>query len=142
MQHDSWLTFGLAKGVTGATCSAVLERFGSIDLAIRASSRELLAAGLSPDTVECLQQPDTEQLRRCADWLERDHCHLLTWTDPAYPLLLREISSAPPLLFVRGHPDVLQLPQLAIVGSRSATPAGIRHGEPVCGDISRRRAFA
>lgn len=44
--------------------------------------------------------------------------------DPRYPPLLREIDHPPPRLHVLGDPAVLQLPQLAIVGSRHATPGG------------------
>ncbi|MEO8224817.1 MAG: DNA-processing protein DprA, partial [Gammaproteobacteria bacterium] len=57
-------------------------------------------------------------------WLDRPDAHLLTPADASYPALLREIASPPPQLFVRGHVEVLSLPQLAIVGSRSATPSG------------------
>lgn len=44
--------------------------------------------------------------------------------DPRYPQLLREINQPPALLHVLGNVDSLQLPQLAIVGSRHATPGG------------------
>lgn len=58
------------------------------------------------------------------NWLDRPDAHLLTPADARYPALLREIASPPPQLFVRGNVAVLSLPQLAIVGSRNATPAG------------------
>ncbi len=57
-------------------------------------------------------------------WLSAPDHHLLRLDDPHYPPLLREISRPPPVLFVRGNPDVLTLPQLAIVGSRNATAEG------------------
>lgn len=50
---------------------------------------------------------------------------LLLITDPTYPPALREISAAPPLLFVAGDPSVLGRPQLALVGSRKATASGL-----------------
>jgi len=124
MSDDAWLTLGLAAGVTGATVATLLERFGSVERAIGASSHELLAAGLSATGVRGLHSPDLEQQTRCTDWLETADCHVINWLDPRYPPLLREISAAPPLLFVRGDVDALSLPQLAIVGSRSLTPGG------------------
>jgi DNA processing protein len=48
----------------------------------------------------------------------------LTADDPRYPPQLAAVPGCPPALFVQGDPDVLALPQLAIVGSRSATAAG------------------
>lgn len=58
------------------------------------------------------------------NWLARPDAHLLTPADAGYPALLREISDPPPQLYVRGNVHALSLPQLAIVGSRNATPGG------------------
>ena len=57
-------------------------------------------------------------------WLSAPDHHLLRPDDPHYPPLLRGISRPPSTLFVAGNPDVLTLPQLAIVGSRNATAEG------------------
>jgi DNA processing protein len=43
--------------------------------------------------------------------------------------LLREIPRPPPLLFVRGDPTCLSLPQLAIVGSRNPSGGGVENAE-------------
>ena len=53
----------------------------------------------------------------------------LLFDDPRYPRLLREIPKPPPMLFVRGNPDCLSLPQLAIVGSRSPSAGGNENAE-------------
>ena len=58
-------------------------------------------------------------------WLEQSDHHLLTPDDPRYPPLLLDTPRPPEQLFVVGNPDVLSLPQLAIVGSRNATPGGL-----------------
>lgn len=46
--------------------------------------------------------------------------------DPGYPPLLRTIHDPPALLYVRGDPACLLEPQLAVVGSRRASAAGLR----------------
>lgn len=58
-------------------------------------------------------------------WLEGTARHVLAWDDPAYPALLAELPDAPPLLFVEGDPGLLERPQLALVGSRRASRAGL-----------------
>ncbi|MCB1576726.1 MAG: DNA-processing protein DprA, partial [Xanthomonadales bacterium] len=58
--------------------------------------------------------------------------------DPDYPSLLREIPGAPAALFVDGDPTLLWMPQVAIVGSRSAS----EHGLALCRRFARALASA
>ena len=50
----------------------------------------------------------------------------LSLNDERYPPLLRLIPDPPPLLYVRGDLSLLREPQIAMVGSRRASPAGLR----------------
>jgi DNA processing protein len=49
---------------------------------------------------------------------------VVTWDEPGYPHLLKEIYDPPPLLYFQGDISVLQGPCLAIVGSRRHTVYG------------------
>ncbi len=53
-----------------------------------------------------------------SDWIQ------LTLDDPRYPPQLAAVPGCPSVLYVSGDPAVLAMPQIAIVGSRSATAAG------------------
>jgi len=53
----------------------------------------------------------------------------LAISDDRYPPLLRTLHDPPETLYVRGDPSVLLEPQLAMVGSRRASPAGLRAAE-------------
>lgn len=50
--------------------------------------------------------------------------HLLYWDSPYYPSLLKELSDAPPVLYVKGQLATLQADCLAVVGSRRMTEYG------------------
>ena len=52
---------------------------------------------------------------------------MLTLADTAYPKQLLEIPDPPALLYVAGSPELLSIPSLAVVGSRNATPQGLRN---------------
>jgi len=67
---------------------------------------------------------DPAGIERDLRWLDAPGRHLLTADDPRYPPQLAAIPGSPPALFVQGDPAALSRPQLAIVGSRSATAAG------------------
>jgi len=61
------------------------------------------------------------------EWAKDPHNHLIEIGDDNYPELLGQISRPPSKLFVRGEPGLLQMPALAIVGSRNPTQAGARN---------------
>lgn len=62
---------------------------------------------------------------------------LLGIDDPRYPPLLRELADAPPLLYVMGDVQLLQAPQLAIVGSRTPTVQGKDHAQAFAETLAR-----
>ena len=103
----------------------LLERFGTPAAVLGAGQARLREAGISdPATLAWLREPDESAVARDLEWLEQPGNHLLTIESSGYPPLLREIPDPPPLLFVRGEPALLRHPQLAVVGSRSATAPG------------------
>ena len=112
--------------------STLLARMGSLENALGASPESLLRLGLNESQLALLarasQGPVEKAVQADLDWLCGDANHLITYDHPEYPALLKEISSPPPLLYVRGYPDRLSRPHIAVVGSRNATSGGRHHG--------------
>lgn len=115
-------------------------RFARLDRhAIDASSLLLekpsswLAANLPSATAERIvalrrdgdRDPLWQRMLRDLDCCDQLAIQVLRYSDAAYPSLLQHTASAPPLLFVRGRVEALQTPQLAVVGARNATAAGV-----------------
>jgi DNA processing protein len=67
------------------------------------------------------------------DILDRTNARVIPITSEQYPPQLLHISSAPPVLYIRGSIDNLHLPQIAVVGSRKMTKGGQRNAH----DFSR-----
>ncbi|MBE9540095.1 MAG: DNA-protecting protein DprA [Proteobacteria bacterium] len=61
---------------------------------------------------------------------------VISVSDAAYPPLLRKIYDPPPFLYLRGSAALLQQPQLAVVGSRKASPAGLRATRLLSGQLT------
>lgn len=72
--------------------------------------------------------PDFTRLTaRCLEWCNAARHAVLTLADDAYPALLRQIADPPPALFLRTQQrHSLDLPQIAIVGSRKPSADGKR----------------
>lgn len=91
-----------------------------------AESRQALGSlGLKTDTINAIDKPDWSIINYDLSWLAQVNNHVLTITDPDYPPLLKQLTDPPPLLFIRGNPLLLSLPQIAIVGSRNPSSLGI-----------------
>lgn len=60
----------------------------------------------------------------------------LTHADDVYPMRLREIFDAPPVLWLRGNAGLLSLPSIAVVGTRHPTPYGTGMAEMLARDLS------
>jgi DNA processing protein len=124
MSH-AWLTLALTPGLNTAALRQLLAIFTSVEAIVGAKPAELRAAGAPEELSRALAHPDQSLLEPCLSWLGASSSHhLVTWADEAYPPLLSQISDPPVVLFARGDPLTLCLPQLAIVGSRNASPAG------------------
>lgn len=79
-----------------------------------------------------MRHPEDSLLEADLAWLSGAGNHLVTLEDERFPALLKSIPGHPIALFVRGNPDLLWQPQLAVVGSRN----------PTAGGIDNARAFA
>ena len=83
------------------------------------------ALGLKEDVIQALRKPDWATIEKDLLWLESPDHLAITIQDPGYPKRLKEIPDPPPVLFVRGSPELLSMPQIAIVGSRNPSALGI-----------------
>lgn len=59
--------------------------------------------------------------------VQKNRARIITHQHKDYPGLLGQITRPPPLLFVKGNTELLSLPQIAVVGTRNPTNAGIEN---------------
>lgn len=85
---------------------------------------QLQLLGWNERQIRRWQQPDDKIINEALTWAAQENCRILTLFDEDYPFLLRQISTAPPVLFVKGNVSALALPQIAIVGSREHSHYG------------------
>ena len=86
---------------------------------------QLRQIGWNEKQIQRWLQPDMRWIETALNWQEaHPKHHILTLFDDSYPFLLRQINTAPPVLFVKGSVESLSLPQIAIVGSRDYSHYG------------------
>jgi DNA processing protein len=136
----SWLALSLTPGLASRLSARLLRRFDSPDGVFRASLAELEACNLPASVAqavfkkEALKRAEKElaAVRRIAG------CRLLNWTEPEYPQTLLQIYDPPVMLYVRGEPQILNLPSIGIVGTRKPTLYGSQLAERLGRDLAAR----
>lgn len=114
----------VAAGGPAAPRKALLDHERSPASALREGAAFWRACRLPEAQVSALLKPDPMVLGNAKQWLAAPNHHLIAWSDPDYPPLLRRSPNAPFALFVAGDPALLWHPAVAVVGSRAATPGG------------------
>ncbi len=121
-----WLRLIRAKGISPIKLREMLSIFGHPAQIICAEPEQLSRIGLSQSTIDSINAPDWDAIEADLAWVNEPGNHFISYLDPEYPVLLRQIADPPPGLFIRGRIDVLAGTQIAIVGSRNPTAGGRR----------------
>ncbi len=112
----------------------LLRSFGSAPAIWEADSAALAAAGIDAPALADLatarrrgHHPQAPQdIDRQLDALLAADARVVTLGSAEYPPMLAAIHDPPPVLYLRGCEGLLRVPQLAVVGSRKASPPGLR----------------
>lgn len=128
----------MVKGIGAVRFRALLDFFGSAEMAWQAPANALRQVGLSQKVVENILQVRTQvSLDKIVERLVAQHIQVLTWDDDDYPHRLKEIAQPPPVLYVRGNfiPDDEWA--VAIVGTRRITHYGRQVTEELATTLGR-----
>jgi DNA processing protein len=142
MQKDTkselrlWLAFYFCQGIGSQIATRLLTRFSITEL-FALDYRELLCLGLNEHQALQLSKPDQQKIDAVIQYCDNNSIEIIYLTHPDYPFQLKEISSAPMVLFCRGNLALLNEPQIAIVGSRSATTGGVRLAEEFANQLGQ-----
>ena len=104
-----------------------MERFGSAAAALEALPALARHGGRGKAIKVC---PKAEAEREIEAAVAAG-ARLLANGEPDYPSLLSHIEDAPPLLSVRGHAHLLEMPAVAVVGARNASLNGRRVAQSI-----------
>ncbi len=130
-QRLDWLRLIRSDNVGPRTFRALLRQCGSAGAALQRLP-DLARRGGARTTVRIFGREEAEEELEAAAKMD---VAFLALGEDSYPARLAEIDDAPPLLAVRGRPDMLNRPMIAIVGSRNASAAGIKLAEQLAKDL-------
>jgi DNA processing protein len=133
-----WLALIRAHGIGSARVTQLLAAFHSAEGIFAAGPRGWRSVGLEGRLHESLAKPDWASVEADLRWLDAPERDLIPIDDARYPQFLRETTGAPLALFTQGDPELLLLPQIGIVGARSASPQGLENARAFAAELARR----
>src|SRR3984893_13192762 len=104
----------------------LVEHFGNAEAVFHASLTELESTGIQAVSAQSLATGKSAELAR--EEIARASgagVHLISMDVLSYPPRLKEIYDPPLDLYVRGNPETLIRPGIAMVGTRHPTPYGM-----------------
>ncbi len=120
----NWLYLRHTPGLGDLTFHALLKTLGTVEAIFNANHKQLSALAIKPGVIKTLINKTKPDISADLKWNLEDNHHIITLFDEAYPAQLKQLPDAPPILYVRGDPDYLKQPQLAMVGTRNPTASG------------------
>ena len=133
-----WLTEQNRLG--GPARQALLEHFGSPEEVYYAEPGDLLQVeGITADQAQALENKSLDRAQSILEECARKDIFLLTAQDALYPQRLKNIYDPPLLLYGRGSiPLFDEEAAVAVVGTRSCSPYGIRTAERFGFEMSKQ----
>ena len=140
LKYWVWLT--ALPGLSNRSRLLLLERYGSPEDVYYADPEELAQVeGLTPGQAALLADKSLSRADRILADCARGDMFLLSMQDAAYPARLRDIFDPPVLLYGKGSlPLFDEEAAIAVVGTRSCTPYGLRCAHRMGYELARQGA--
>lgn len=130
-QRIAWLRLYRSDNVGPATFRDLISHCGSAELALEMLP-ELAGRGGPLKSIRIAAKDDAERELEAA---EKFGARIVGLGEPDYPPLLRLTDQAPPLVSIKGNPEVFSPPSVGIVGSRNASMVGIKLARTLARDL-------
>src|SRR6202167_948699 len=132
-----WLAISLTPGLGPTEARKLGAHLGGPEAVFHGSLTDLEATGIQAVSAQAIATGKSAELAReeIARAAEAE-VTIISEEDPCFPKRLKEIYDPPLVLYVRGNPEVLTQPGIAMVGTRHPTPYGSGMAERLSCDLA------
>ena len=139
MQSDVyWLWLSLLN-ISAKARACVIGHFGTAESVFLAGEGCFNGLnGISPKEASQLELKSLTSAERSLERCYQLGINILPITAPDYPSRLKQIFLPPPVLYIQGVlPAVDELPVISVIGTRRASPYGVKMGQKMAYEISK-----
>jgi len=102
------------------------------------SAAALSSFNLTDKQQQAISSPDWQKIDKIIQNSQLCDCDIICFDDKDYPYLLKQIYDPPLVLFTKGDSKLLAKPQIAMVGSRGASPIGLENAFNFAYELAQR----
>ena len=139
MSIRHWVWLSSLTNVSPKARAALCAYYGGAEEAFHAPPGDYRKVpGLSEHEAELFEARDLSAADRILGDCGREGIDVVPLQDARYPLRLKNIFAPPVVLYVKGRlPDVDGVPSVAVIGTRRATPYGLKMGRDIAFGIAK-----
>lgn len=136
---EYWLWLSTAAKLSPRAKAVLLAYYGSPEAMFEAPKGEITKLlGNRSEGAEKLEMRDLSSALRTIDICDSQNISIIATPDPEYPARLKNIYAPPLIIYVKGKlPRLDEEAAIAIVGTRNASPYGLKMGRKLGFEISK-----
>ena len=134
-----WIWLSTRPGMNDRIKAEVLRHFQDPEDAYYADpAAYAMVDGMTEEAAQALRDKELKEAKMILETCENQSIGILTYQDAMYPNRLKNIADPPIVLYYKGKlPEFDALPVIAVVGTRDATPYGLKTAKNLGAQISR-----
>lgn len=136
---EYWLWLSTSVKLSPRAKAVLLKHYGSPEAMYEAPKGEITRLlGRRSEGAEDLEKRDLSSALRTIDKCKMQNVEVVSVEDPCYPVRLKNIYAPPPVIYVKGKlPKIDEEPAIAVIGTRNASPYGIKMGRKLGFEIAK-----
>ncbi len=135
-----WVALKHIPGIGDHLFKLLIETFETPDNVFAAPEKELMRIrGIHSKTASCIKKNKSAfaHAGQVIDRIKETDFSIISYADPHYPVMLRQIHDPPPYLMYTGTLNPSE-PAVSIVGSRNPTSYGMKAGETLAHELGTK----
>ena len=136
---EYWLWLSTSAKLSPRAKTVLLKHYGSPEAMYEAPRGEITKLlGRHSEGAETLEKRDLSSALRTIDRCKMQNIEVISIDDPRYPVRLKNIYAPPHIIYVKGRlPKIDEEPAIAVIGTRNASPYGIKMGRKLGFEIAK-----
>ena len=136
---EYWLWLSTSAKLSPRAKAVLLKHYGGPEAMYEAPRGEITRLlGRRAEGAEDLEKRDLSSALRTIDRCRMQNVEVVSTDDPRYPVRLKNIYAPPSVIYVKGKlPKIDEEPAIAVIGTRNASPYGIKMGRKLGYEIAK-----